>query len=75
MAKIHLVETSDPLTDGWRGITMCGDDLASVAIGAMADSSEFDDVDSMLRSRDICDDCKKCVWSKRYLYFVRDVYE
>lgn len=58
MAKIHLVQTKNPLIDGCGAHTMCGEDILSIAIGASCDASEFDDVDSLLRSPHICAKCK-----------------
>lgn len=72
LAKIHLVQTQNPLTDGWVADAMCGESIASCAIQALADSTEFDDLDSLLRSPKICNECKVRTWEMRYLYFVRE---
>lgn len=72
MAKIHLVQSQTPLTDGRDQDAMCGKTVVRAVIGAMVDSDGCSSLlAEMQNNTAVCQKCAATLWLRRYLYAVR----
>ncbi len=73
MAKIHLVQSQTPLSEGRDHDTICGKTLIRPTFGAMCDGDEFGGfVAEMHNCINICQKCVERGWTERYLYAAKE---
>jgi len=68
MAKIHLVQSQTPLTEGRDQDAMCGRTVKNAVIGAMIDSESY----GGFLHGGFCYKCACAEWTMRYVYAVRE---
>jgi len=72
MAKIHLVQSKIPLTEGQDQDAMCGVTVKNVIFGAFIDGSEGNGFDFTPDDIRLCQKCGAVAWKERYIYAVRE---
>lgn len=70
MAKIHLVQSQIPLTEGKDVEVMCGKIIGKAAFVAFVDSDS--DIPTPQFGIAVCARCQVANWFYRYLYAVRE---
>ena len=78
MAKIHLVQSQTPLTEGRDQDAMCGKTVKNARIGTMFDGTDFGGLDAtgfreeLWGNVNFCRNCLQEEWRTRYIYAVRE---